>query len=396
MVEGMPKQKMSTLARLRAVDQSLHSRALRVRKRAWPIVQSAVAAGLAFWVAQRIFGHPVPFFAPIAAVIILGLEGGDRMRRAVEMSIGCIVGVALGDLLFFYLGPGHWQIAVAVALSLLLASFISKSPLVNNQAAIGSILIATIMPPGTVSAITGTGSTGRVVDAMVGSAVGLLVVAFIPSDPLTAGRQEVSNVLGIASSVLQDVSQALRTGDVELMKNTLDAVRGTQGKINAMLAAAKTGRESTTLSPLMWGNWRRVRSLERLLIPVDNSIRNVRVLARRAQVLIEDEDAVSREQVAIIDELSDVALQLSEMYERGAEINEAREIPVLVNQLRRLGGRASMEVVGGRVLSAHVVLAQSRSLIVDFLQICGMSRESALAVLAPTSATPAYPPEVWE
>ncbi|MGV0437571.1 FUSC family protein, partial [Corynebacterium mastitidis] len=56
----------------------------------------------------------------------------------------------------------------------------------------------------------------------------------------------------------------------------------------------------------------------------------------------------------------------------------------------------SMEVVGGRVLSAHVVLAQSRSLIVDFLQICGMSRESALAVLAPTSATPAYPPEVWE
>ncbi|MGV0437447.1 FUSC family protein, partial [Corynebacterium mastitidis] len=333
----MPKQKMSTLARLRAVDQSLHSRALRVRKRAWPIVQSAVAAGLAFWVAQRIFGHPVPFFAPIAAVIILGLEGGDRMRRAVEMSIGCIVGVALGDLLFFYLGPGHWQIAVAVALSLLLASFISKSPLVNNQAAIGSILIATIMPPGTVSAITGTGSTGRVVDAMVGSAVGLLVVAFIPSDPLNAGRQEVSNVLGIASSVLQDVSQALRTGDVELMKNTLDAVRGTQGKINAMLAAAKTGRESTTLSPLMWGNWRRVRSLERLLIPVDNSIRNVRVLARRAQVLIEDEDVVSREQVAIIDELSDVALQLSEMYERDAEINEAREIPVLVNQLRRLG-----------------------------------------------------------
>ncbi|MDP9852595.1 FUSC family protein [Corynebacterium lowii] len=392
----MPKQRMSTLARLRVVDTSLHSRALRVRKRAWFIVQSAVAAGLAFLVAQKVFGHPVPFFAPIAAVIILGLEGGDRMKRAVEMSLGCIVGVALGDLLFYYLGPGAWQISIAVATSLLLASFISKSQLVNNQAAIGSILIATIMPPGTVSAMTGTGGTGRVIDAMVGSAVGLLVVAFIPNDPLQSGRQEVSNVLGIASSVLQDVSQALREGDVDKIKTALSAVRGTQSNINTMLSAAKVGRESTTLSPLLWSNWRRVRSLERLLIPVDNSIRNVRVLARRAQVLTEDGDEVSPEQIEIIDELSDVALQLCEVYERRTAVNEATEIPVLVNQLRRLGGRATMEVVEGRVLSAYVVLAQSRSLIVDFLQICGMSRESALAVLAPTSSTPAYPPEVWE
>ena len=45
-------------------------------------------------------------------------------------------------------------------------------------------------------------------------------------------------------------------------------------------------------------------------------------------------------------------------------------------------------------LSASSILAQSRSLIVDLLQVCGWSRESAVAVLKPTSATPAYPPEV--
>ena len=45
-------------------------------------------------------------------------------------------------------------------------------------------------------------------------------------------------------------------------------------------------------------------------------------------------------------------------------------------------------------LSASAILAQSRSLIVDMLQICGWSRESAVAVLKPTSTTPAYPPEV--
>ena len=37
-----------------------------------------------------------------------------------------------------------------------------------------------------------------------------------------------------------------------------------------------------------------------------------------------------------------------------------------------------------------------RSIIGELLQICGMSGESAVAVLAPTSKTPAVPPEVWD
>ena len=48
------------------------------------------------------------------------------------------------------------------------------------------------------------------------------------------------------------------------------------------------------------------------------------------------------------------------------------------------------------VLSAYALLAQSRSLTVDLLQICGMSRESALAALAPTSKTPRYQPETFD
>ena len=56
-----------------------------------------------------------------------------------------------------------------------------------------------------------------------------------------------------------------------------------------------------------------------------------------------------------------------------------------------------MEVAGKEaVLSAYAVLAQTRSIIVDLLMVCGMSRESAVAQLVPTSKHPAYPPEVWE
>ena len=391
----MAKERLNTLERLRTVDKSLGSRWGRVKKRSWAITQQAVAAGAAYWVAQHIFGHQYPFFAPIAAVIILGMTGGDRLRRAVEMSLGCIVGVGLGDLIVPLLGSGPWQIAVAVAIALLFGSFLSKSQLVNNQIAIGAILIATIMPPGMVSP-GGTGGPERMMDAVIGSTVGILVIAIIPDNPLSAGRQEISKVMAIASSVLDDVANALQRRDARGLANALQAVRDTQGDINSMLDSAKVGREASTISPLFWTSRSRVRSLERILGPVDNAVRNVRVLARRSRVLTEDGDTVADEQIEIIEELAGILLTFSELYERGAEISEAIEIPQMVNQLRRLGSRADMSRVEGRVLSAHVVLAQTRSIIVDLLQICGMSRASSLAVLSPTSQTPAYPPEVWD
>ncbi len=387
----MAKLRIGTLERLKVVEGSMQSRARRVRKRIFPILQTALAAGLAYWVAQSVFGHEVPFFAPVAVVIILSLTGGEKIRRAAEMALGVTVGVGLGDLLFPLLGPGTWQIAVAVGIALLIASFLSKSQLVSNQVAIGSILIATIMPPGTAG-----GGPDRMIDALIGSVIGLLTISLVPNSPLGQARQEVSKVLGIASSVLDDVATALEKSDTAALDEALTAVRNSQGDINTMLSAAKTGRETSRLSPLLWGWRRRVRSLEMILQPVDNTIRNARVLARRALVLCEDGDRVSARQVNIIDELADIAAALSDLYESHGEVNEATEIPELVRRLRVLGARADMGVVSDdAVLSEYVVLAQSRSIIADLLQVCGMSRESSLAILAPTSSHPAYPPEVW-
>jgi hypothetical protein len=45
-------------------------------------------------------------------------------------------------------------------------------------------------------------------------------------------------------------------------------------------------------------------------------------------------------------------------------------------------------------LSAVVVLAQIRSIVVDLLQVAGLSRISALATLPPTVDHPAVPPEL--
>lgn len=386
-----PRTRVTTRERLRVVDRSVLSRARRVRSKSVYILHSTIAAGLAFWVAREFAGHPQPFFAPMAAVIILGLSGSDRLKRAMEMAVGGIMGVAVGDTLFQFVGSGPFQMTVIVLISLIVGTFLSKSQLVTNQIVIGSILIATILPPG-----GQTTGMDRAVDALIGSAIGILVIALIPSSPLAAGRAEISKVLSIGASVLSDVSQGLRTGDAAIIQQARDAVRGTQSNINDMLDAAKSAKETTEVSPFMWGNIRQIRSMERILEPVDNGIRGVRVLARRACVLAEDGDKVSEEQIDMIDELADVAETLSEIYARKTSKHEAQEIPGLVQNLRDIGRRAGMDVIeDDHVLSAYALLAQTRSIVVDLLQVCGMSRESALAVLVPTSEHPAYPPEVW-
>ncbi|RNE49928.1 FUSC family protein [Corynebacterium alimapuense] len=387
----MAKLRIGTLERLKVIESSLGSRINRVRKRSFAIVQASLAAGLAYWVAQTIFGHASPFFAPITVVIILGLSGGDRIRRAAEISLGVTVGVGLGDFLVNYVGPGTWQISVIVAVSLLVASMLSSSVLVSNQVAIGAIIIATIMPPGTAG-----GGTERMFDAFIGSVIGLVTIALLPASPLNSGRREVSKLLGIASSVLDDVAVALEKQEVKELDEAIMAVHNTQAGIADMIAAAKGGREVSKLSPMMWDSRWRVRSLERILPSVEQLLGDIRVLARRARVLCEDGDQVTIRLINIIDELADITASLSDYFDGLADETQTAEIPALVRRLQVLAASTDMSVVkDDGVLSEYVLLAQARSVTVHLLVVCGWSEESATAALPPTSATPAYPYERW-
>ncbi|PRQ11799.1 hypothetical protein C1Y63_03925 [Corynebacterium sp. 13CS0277] len=368
--------------------EMLTTRLLRLKSSMFPILQAGVAAGIAYWAAQNLFGHDQPFFAPMAVVIVLGLTGGDRLRRAFELNLGVSIGVGIGDLFVGHFGTGWWQMPVLVILSLMGAVFVEKGVLLATQAALGAVLIATIMPPGT------HGGAGRMLDAFVGGLVGVIVIALLPSSPLKAGRQEVSNILFLTSKTLGTVAGGLREGQPELIHSALNEARGSQGAINAMIAAAKEGKESLAVSPLLWRQRHKLNSLVRILNPVDNAMRNTRVLARRAEVLAQDHDEVSEEQLHVIQRLAAVADRLAHLYAGTGDTSANDEIPQLVRELKSLAARSGLELAEGRVLSAQVILGQTRSIIVDMLQICGMSRRSAQAALKPTSEHPALPPEV--
>ncbi|MDQ3604456.1 MAG: FUSC family protein [Actinomycetota bacterium] len=83
----------------------LSSAAIRLRSAWLQILQTAVAACLAWFLAVLILGLERPTFAPIAAVISLRLAVGERGRRTLELTLG----VVLADLLVSVVGVGAVQ-----------------------------------------------------------------------------------------------------------------------------------------------------------------------------------------------------------------------------------------------------------------------------------------------
>src|SRR5829696_9568583 len=100
---------------------SARGRTERLRHAGRAIVQATLAATIAWLVATEVVGHLRPFFAPVAAMITLGLTQGERGRRAVEVVLGVTLGIAVADLLVIELGSGRWQLGVVIAISMTVA-----------------------------------------------------------------------------------------------------------------------------------------------------------------------------------------------------------------------------------------------------------------------------------
>jgi len=141
------------------------------RSVAVPLVQTALAAGLSWFVAVHLFGHRAPLFAPVAAIVGIDMTLGQRLRRVVGLMVGASAGVGAGALLISAIGTGPWQIAVVVALATSVAVLLDGRAVINVQAAVSAILVATLYVLGETSGID------RLFDGLIGAAIGLVIVA---------------------------------------------------------------------------------------------------------------------------------------------------------------------------------------------------------------------------
>jgi uncharacterized membrane protein YgaE (UPF0421/DUF939 family) len=342
----------------------LRLRVHELRAAGVPILQAAAAAGIAWAIAHGLLDHPRPFFAPIAALIVLGLAPGLRSRRALEMVIGVALGIAVGDLLIAAIGSGAAQIALVALLAMAAAVLLGGGPLVVSQAATSGVLVAAL--PSSQAIPT------RFVDALVGGTVGLAVFAAVPRNPLRTVQRATHPLFVELREVLEGIAAALAAGDRAAAERLLVRARATSDQSGRLRQAVEQARETVRLAPTYWRSRDDVARYAEAAPHVDLAVRNVRVLARAALSAVETSATVSPGVPDALRDLATGAERLEHELEHGRGASEAIEAALAA------AARATLALEGNTSIPVTVIVGQVRSTAVDLLRALGIDRSEAV------------------
>jgi uncharacterized membrane protein YgaE (UPF0421/DUF939 family) len=312
------RERVSFSARLR---HRLLSGIHRLRSVWWQIVQTAVAAIVAWFLAVLILGHERPAFAPIAAVISLGLAVGERSKRVVELTLGVALGVAIGDLLVSVIGVGALQGGILVALAMAAAVFFGRGDLGVNEAAISAMILMITFQP----LVTGF-PLDRVFEALIGGGTALVVNTLLPINPERMVTTAAHPIFDESVAVLQETAAALDDGDFERAQNALMKARAIDARVSSFKEALSAGRETARAAPTRRRVLGHLELYAAAADQIDLIVRYVRILARSALGVVRTGDPAPEPLAAALRELARAVEALATYLETSEGPEEARRL----------------------------------------------------------------------
>jgi uncharacterized membrane protein YgaE (UPF0421/DUF939 family) len=287
----------------------------------WQIFQTAVAAGVAWFLAVLILGNERPEFAPIAAVISLGLAVGQRGRRVVELTLGVALGVAIADLLVSAIGVGAVQSAILVALAMIVAVFVGRGELGVNEAAISAMILMITFQPSETGFLP-----DRFFEALIGGGTAMVVNALLPINPERMVSTAAHPIFDDSAAVLEETAAALEEGDFERAQNALMRARAIDARVSGFKEALAAGRETARIAPS------RRRALGHLDLyaaaadQIDLIVRHVRILARSALGVVRSGDPAPEPLAVAVRDLARATEALAAYLEASEGPDEARRL----------------------------------------------------------------------
>jgi uncharacterized membrane protein YgaE (UPF0421/DUF939 family) len=305
----------------------------------------------------HVLGHPKPFFASVAAVVALGLRGGQRLRRTAELAIGVALGVLIGDAVVGVIGSGSWQIGVVVFVALLLAVAFGGTGLVVTQAGLQAVFVV---------ALPRTPNSGlhRWQDAIVGGVVALLIAALLQRDPWREARRQRAVYVSELAAVLRDCAEGIRAGSSGQVSAALARGRLMEPALQRWTDALQSGREATLLSPLREDRGDYWDMGQQLTVGLSRASRNLRVLVRRALAAMQQGQQLPACLPDLLDELA-------------AAIDKAADGDGACQPLLDLAGKLDPVTLQATTLAGQVVVGQLRVAIVDLLEGLGVEHDRA-------------------
>jgi hypothetical protein len=341
----------------------------RFRAGIWPVVQTALAAALAWSAAALVLGHDRPFVAAIAAVISIGAVAGQTLKRAAEWILGVAVGLAVADLILLAIGTGPVQTGIIVGLAMSVALLIRGGIMFWTETGVSALLVAGLDP--TTSGV----SPDRFLEALIGGGMALVVSATFPSNPSLRARQAAQPILEDLATVLRDVAAALIGGDLALAQGALSEARRVDVPVARLREELDGGYQIARYAPPRMRHLGRLGYYAVAADQLDLAVRNTRVLARAAVTLVRDKGVAPG---GLVEAILGLALAVEAL----AGYLEQPNHPLDVREFALEAAREATAVLEtSNDLETSALVAQIRSTATDLLQAAGMSPDEALEAL---------------
>ncbi|MTE23440.1 aromatic acid exporter family protein [Microbacterium sp. ZXX196] len=335
----------------------------RLRESWIAIAQIVVAASAGYALAHLVLGHDTPLLAATVTISSLGLLRDARPAKVAQTIAGMLTGIAISELALLAMGPGWWQLAIVLTITLIVGRFVSPSPQFPLAAAVQAA-IAFILPVGDFAGL-------RLLDGAIGGATALIVTALLPRNPMRAIARDAHEVWGGLDHAMTRVVQGLRRGDRLRAERGLALARELQAPVTAWSVALESGRAISRVSPFLHTRRLELARLGRIQQAADLATRNLRVLARRAHYAVED--GAPREGLAdLVGEVqAAAALVAGCVTDPGAESRAQEALRAIA---RRLDPAA---LVPRAQLGDQNVVTSLRPMVVDLLVAAGVDRSEA-------------------
>jgi uncharacterized membrane protein YgaE (UPF0421/DUF939 family) len=347
----------------------------RLRGARRTFAQVALATATSWALATLVFGYASPFFAPIAAVIVLN-SPAQRGRRAAEIVVGVATGIAVADLLVLLLGTGGWQLVVVALLAMIVVTAAGGGPLVVTQAAVAAMLVVALQPP-TLDLVP-----HRFFHAVIGGSTALAVTALLPPAPDRQLRRAARPIVESLVAALEGVADALHRDDLAAGRAALSRARQLDEEIEELRSSVAVAEEIARLTPLRRGQRGLVDTYADATNQLDLAVRDTRVLAR-ASVSLLLHTGGRRPAEPAPPELGDAVLDLADAVRAlGAHLTSGAP----VEHTRVHAGAAAARtrpLFGGdtRALAVSRVVGQIRSTGMDLLRGSGLGTEESQRIL---------------
>ena len=209
------------------------------------VLKASVATIAAWLITSWVMPGPLPIFAAIAALLVVQPSVNQSFGKAIERSVGVILGVIVATGLSLAFGEHAWVVLVAIVAAMLIAWGLKMTPGTSNQVVISAILVLAL------GAASPEYSLQRIVETLLGAVIGVVVnVLIVPPVAVAPARRDLGLLGGELAASLERLAAALESppSPAQLQGLLLEA-RLMRPMRDAADASIADGEESLTLNP---------------------------------------------------------------------------------------------------------------------------------------------------